>query len=50
MNFRVALQYEFTYLGLDECLEHLKNHESDELAVQVYYIVLIEIEKIDINY
>ena len=35
MNFRVALQYEFTYLGLDECLDHLKNHESDELAVQV---------------
>merc|ERR550517_1288293 len=35
MNFRVALQYEFTHLGLDECLERLRNHDSDELAVQV---------------
>ena len=35
MNFRVALQWEFTALGLDECLEYLKNHESDELSVQV---------------
>ena len=35
MNFRVALQYEFTNLGLDECLDNLRNHESDELSVQV---------------
>ena len=35
MNFRVALQYEFTNLELDLCLDRLKNHESDELAVQV---------------
>merc|ERR1719450_2049440 len=32
MNFRVALQYEFTALGLDNCLDRLGNHESDELA------------------
>ena len=35
MNFRVALQYEFTALGLDNCLDRLGNHESDELAVQI---------------
>merc|ERR1719348_1130781 len=35
MNFRVALQYEFTNLKLDECLERLGRHESDELAVQI---------------
>jgi hypothetical protein len=35
MNFRVALQYEFTHLGLDDCLERLRHNESDELAVQV---------------
>ena len=35
MNFRVALQYEFTALHLDECLERLGHHESDELAVQI---------------
>jgi hypothetical protein len=35
MNFRVALQYEFTALQLDECLERLGSHESDELAVQI---------------
>ena len=35
MNFRVALQYEYTELGLDDCLERLGHHESDELAVQI---------------
>merc|ERR1719277_2012027 len=35
MNFRVALQHEFTSLGLDDCLDRLGNHESDELAVQI---------------
>lgn len=35
MNFRVALQYEYTALGLDDCLERLGHHESDELAVQI---------------
>merc|ERR1712123_456215 len=35
MNFRVALQYEFTALYLDDCLERLGHHESDELAVQI---------------
>ena len=34
MNFRVALQYEFTALHLDDYLERLGHHESDELAVQ----------------
>ena len=33
--FRVALQYEFTKLHLDDVLERLKNHESEELAVQI---------------
>ena len=35
MNFRVALQWEFTNLGLEECLDRLSTHESDELAVQI---------------
>ena len=34
-NFRVALQWEFAALGLRECLEKLRTHESDELAVQI---------------
>ena len=35
MNFRVALQWEFSALGLDDCLERLRHHESEELSVQV---------------
>lgn len=35
MNFRVALQHEFSSLGLDECLEKLRLHESEELSVQI---------------
>ena len=35
MNFRVALQWEFSSLGLEECLEKLRTQESDELAVQI---------------
>ena len=35
MNFRVSLQWEFTALQLDSCLERLGHHESDELAVQI---------------
>ena len=35
MNFRVALQWEFSNLGLEECLDKLRTHESDELAVQI---------------
>ena len=35
LTFRVALQWEFTSLGLDQCLERLKHHESEELAVQI---------------
>ena len=35
MNFRVALQWEFSALGLEECLDKLRTHESDELAVQI---------------
>ena len=31
----MALQYEFTKLHLDDVLERLKNHESEELAVQI---------------
>ena len=38
MNFRVALQFEFSALGLDDCLERLRHHESEELAVQVSII------------
>merc|ERR1719342_811316 len=44
MNFRVALQYEFTNLSLDECLERLGHHESDELAVQISAYVDNEID------
>ena len=29
------MQYEFTALHLDDCLERLGHHESDELAVQI---------------
>ena len=35
MNFRVALQWEFSSLGLEECLDNLGTHESEELAVQI---------------
>lgn len=35
MNFRVALQFEFSALGLDDCLERLRHQESEELAVQI---------------
>ena len=35
MNFRVALQWEFSSLGLEDCLDKLRTHESDELAVQI---------------
>lgn len=35
MNFRVALQWEFSNLGLEDCLDKLRNHESDELSVQI---------------
>ena len=35
MNFRVALQWEFSYLGLEDCLDKLRMHESEELAVQI---------------
>eukprot|EP00094_Tigriopus_californicus_P001997 TCALIF_01924-PB protein Name:"Similar to CG32138 Formin-like protein CG32138 (Drosophila melanogaster)" AED:0.27 eAED:0.27 QI:0/0.5/0.14/1/0.5/0.42/7/0/998 len=35
MNFRVALQWEFSALGLDDCLERLRNNESEELSVQI---------------
>nr|XP_020462956.1 formin-like protein 1 [Monopterus albus] len=35
MNFRVHLQYEFTHLGLDKYLEHLKHTESEKLKVQI---------------
>ncbi|XP_076154079.1 formin-like 1b isoform X3 [Alosa pseudoharengus] len=35
MNFRVHLQYEFTHLGLDGCLERLKLTESERLQVQI---------------
>uniref|UniRef100_A0A224YZX3 Rho gtpase binding protein n=1 Tax=Rhipicephalus zambeziensis TaxID=60191 RepID=A0A224YZX3_9ACAR len=35
MNFRVHLQYEFTFLGLDEYLERLRSTESEELKVQI---------------
>lgn len=33
MNFRVHLQYEFTQLGIDDFLEKLRHHESEELQV-----------------
>ncbi|MPC19600.1 Formin-like protein [Portunus trituberculatus] len=35
MNFRVHLQYEFTQLGIDEFLEKLRHHESEELQIQI---------------
>ena len=35
LHCRVALQYEFTKLHLDDVLERLRNHESEELAVQI---------------
>ncbi|KAF6209241.1 hypothetical protein GE061_014986 [Apolygus lucorum] len=35
MNYRVHLQYEFTQLGLDNYLEKLRIHESEELQVQI---------------
>ncbi|KAF1379739.1 hypothetical protein PFLUV_G00179170 [Perca fluviatilis] len=35
MNFRVHLQFEFTHLGLDKYLGHLKQTESEKLQVQI---------------
>ncbi|XP_055038174.2 formin-like protein 1 isoform X2 [Misgurnus anguillicaudatus] len=35
MNFRVYLQYEFTQLGLDSCLERLNATESERLQLQI---------------
>ncbi|KAK8403020.1 hypothetical protein O3P69_000924 [Scylla paramamosain] len=35
MNFRVHLQYEFTQLGIDDFLEKLRHHESEELQIQI---------------
>lgn len=35
MNFRVHLQYEFSKLGLDDYLEKLRHHESEELQIQI---------------
>ena len=35
MNFRVALQWEFSNLGIKDCLDKLRNHESEELDVQI---------------
>ncbi|XP_029013886.1 formin-like protein 1 [Betta splendens] len=35
MNFRVHLQYEFTHLGLDKYLEHVRQTESEKLQVQI---------------
>ncbi|KAJ4931739.1 hypothetical protein JOQ06_010179, partial [Pogonophryne albipinna] len=35
MNFRVHLQFEFTYLGLDKYLGRLKQTESEKLQVQI---------------
>lgn len=35
MNFRVHLQYEFTQLNLDDYLEKLRHHESEELQVSI---------------
>ena len=31
----MALQYEFTRLHLDDVLEQLRNHDSEELAVEI---------------
>ncbi|CAK9292897.1 unnamed protein product [Gordionus sp. m RMFG-2023] len=35
MNYRVALQFAFTKIGLDDYLEKLKHTESDQLQVQI---------------
>ena len=35
MNYRVALQWEFASLGLEEYLEKLRPNESEELSVQI---------------
>lgn len=35
MNFRVHLQFEFSKLGLDDYLEKLRHHESEELQIQI---------------
>lgn len=35
MNFRVHLQYEFSRLGMDDYLDKLRHHESEELQVQI---------------
>ena len=35
MNFRVALQWEFSNLGIKDCLDKLRMHESEELDVQI---------------
>lgn len=40
MNFRVHLQYEFTQLNLDDYLEKLRHHESEELQVDTFVRVL----------
>ena len=37
MNFRVHLQYEFSQLGIDDYLEKLRHHESEELQVSFFY-------------
>ena len=36
MNFRVHLQYEFSQLGIDDYLEKLRHHESEELQVSFF--------------
>ena len=41
MNFRVALQWEFSNLGIKDCLDKLRNHESEELDVQISSTYLI---------
>ena len=40
MNFRVHLQYEFTQLGIDDFLEKLRHHESEELQVIGLFVSL----------
>lgn len=42
MNFRVHLQYEFTQLGIDDFLEKLRHHESEELQVIDGYLIYEE--------
>lgn len=42
MNFRVHLQYEFTQLGIDDFLEKLRHHESEELQVINGSIICLE--------